>query len=403
MGLMIGLAALALGCSDKRSKPPPACRGGVSTVSGLPLPKGCVAPPAGDADGNVQVLPWAGFKGAVSFTFDDAVGSQLRNYETLNAPGVRLTFYVSPSQVEREDPDGGELLPRWKQVLADGHEIGSHTVHHCRILSAEGDGTLDVENTSNPCAWGVPEEEVATARLQVEAANDYVRDVIQQVDARGRPAVWTMATPYGDGAYRRFAQEAGLLASRDVWMDGDARTAFLAPGNVDEIFSLPTWAGGGAPWWGVQTDQASFEKIVNDARGRGGWTTLLFHDVTPDPDPGWDPSSYSCCAVRADAIAGALEHLKGWGDVWGDSVVNVAAYTIAQHLFSTLEPVEGAEGARTWTWTLPENYPPGKYLRVSVSGGTLTQAIDGAAVTLPWNPRGFYEVALDAGNLTLTP
>jgi hypothetical protein len=48
---------------------------------------------------------------------------------------------------------------------------------------------------------------------------------------------------------------------------------------------------------------------------------------------------------------------------------------------------------------LPEHFPPGKFLRVSVTGGTLKQK--GAA--LPWDARGYYEVALDAGSLTLGP
>jgi hypothetical protein len=43
--------------------------------------------------------------------------------------------------------------------------------------------------------------------------------------------------------------------------------------------------------------------------------------------------------------------------------------------------------------------PPGKYLRVKVDGGTLTQA----GQTLAWDEHGYYEVALDAGSLTLSP
>ena len=47
----------------------------------------------------------------------------------------------------------------------------------------------------------------------------------------------------------------------------------------------------------------------------------------------------------------------------------------------------------------PAHFPPGKYLRVTVSGGTLTQA----GSTLAWDDHGFYEVSLDAGTLTLSP
>jgi hypothetical protein len=48
---------------------------------------------------------------------------------------------------------------------------------------------------------------------------------------------------------------------------------------------------------------------------------------------------------------------------------------------------------------LPAHFPPGKYLRVNVTGGTLTQK----GAPLPWDPHGYYEVALDAGALTLAP
>ena len=41
----------------------------------------------------------------------------------------------------------------------------------------------------------------------------------------------------------------------------------------------------------------------------------------------------------------------------------------------------------------------GKYLRVTVTGGTPMQG--GAAVD--WDDHGYYEVALDTGSLTLAP
>jgi len=51
----------------------------------------------------------------------------------------------------------------------------------------------------------------------------------------------------------------------------------------------------------------------------------------------------------------------------------------------------------TWTWTLPAHFPSGKYLRVTVPSGTLSQK--GTAITQ--NSAGFYSVSLDAGSLTL--
>jgi hypothetical protein len=54
---------------------------------------------------------------------------------------------------------------------------------------------------------------------------------------------------------------------------------------------------------------------------------------------------------------------------------------------------------RTWTWTLPAHFPPGKVLRVKVDGGSLSQGGN----LLVWNAHGYYEVALDRGTLTLSP
>jgi hypothetical protein len=51
-----------------------------------------------------------------------------------------------------------------------------------------------------------------------------------------------------------------------------------------------------------------------------------------------------------------------------------------------------------YRWTLPANFPPGHYLRVTVSGGTLKQNNQ----ALNWDTHGYYEISLDAGSLTIS-
>jgi hypothetical protein len=81
-----------------------------------------------------------------------------------------------------------------------------------------------------------------------------------------------------------------------------------------------------------------------------------------------------------------------------DSMVNIGAYWMGQKLLT--EASEETSGDDTvWTWTLPDHFPPGKYVRVTVDGGTPSQ--EGKA--LPWSSHGYYEVALDPGTLTLSP
>ena len=97
-------------------------------------------------------------------------------------------------------------------------------------------------------------------------------------------------------------------------------------------------------------------------------------------------------------ISDSVAHAKSLGDVWIDSMVNVGAYWRAQKVVSAVTPA-AAGGGQTWTWTLPAHFPPGKYLRITVDGGTPSQ--NGAP--LSWDGHGYYEIALDAGSLTLAP
>jgi hypothetical protein len=81
-----------------------------------------------------------------------------------------------------------------------------------------------------------------------------------------------------------------------------------------------------------------------------------------------------------------------------DSVVNVAAYWLGQKLVTAATPTTSGPDL-IYTWELPRNFPPGKVLRITVDGGTPKQNGE----SLPWNDQGFYEIALDAGQLTLSP
>lgn len=78
--------------------------------------------PVAPANGALEVLNWAGKQAAISYTFDDGTSSQVNAYSTLNSLGVRFTFYLVT------DWNLGNNI--WKQVVADGHEIGNHSKSH---------------------------------------------------------------------------------------------------------------------------------------------------------------------------------------------------------------------------------------------------------------------------------
>ncbi len=302
---------------------------------GVPAPGlGGIARPTG-TPGNLKVLNWAGFKAAATYTFDDANSSQIANYAALKALGVPLTFFLWTSRSQAADPT-------WARAVLDGHELANHTQSH----ASTGTGA------------------------DVDAATAFIE---QHFGVKA----WTMAAPYGNASYVSLAQTR-FLANRGVG------SGSIAPNGSNDPYQLPCYL----PAQGASA--STINSVLDSARNAGAWQIVLVHGFTGGTDGAYQP-------VAIGEFTASVTHTKAWGDVWIDSMVAVAAYWRAQKMFSSVIPtVSGTD--RTWTWTLPAHFPPGKCLRVSVDGGTLKQ--NGG--TLAWNDHGYYNVSLDQGSLTLS-
>ena len=134
---------------------------------------------------------------------------------------------------------------------------------------------------------------------------------------------------------------------------------------------------------------AQFNAATDAARSAGAWQIFLIHTITPTSQVWFNP-------VAVTDVTGAMTHAKTAGDTWVDSVVNVAAYWRGLKVLAAA--TRTASGTTTtWNWTLPPHFPSGKFLRVTIPSGTLSQK--GAAIAK--NSKGFFSVSLDAGSLTL--
>ncbi len=318
---------------------------------GLPVLAAAGAPKPSGAPGNPVILDWAGCRAAVTYTFDDSQPSQMEHYAELQATGVRLTFYAS---------NGWSTLPgyeqAWSQAVRDGHEIGNHTVHHAYA------------NLSGAAAGGPV---LADPLAEIDENTKYITERL------GQKGVWTMAAPYGDAGWAPYAAKRFIL-NRGVW------TGVIPPDANADLFNLPAVMAGGGESVGV------FNSGADGARAGGHWTVYLFHSILPGQN--W------YAGVDASVVTGAIEHAKAARDIWIDTMANVGAYFVGQKtLLSAAHEMK--DGAATWTWTLPDNFPAGRYVRVIVPGGTLSQK----GKPLAWDDRGYYSVALDAGELTLAP
>jgi peptidoglycan/xylan/chitin deacetylase (PgdA/CDA1 family) len=308
--------------------------------TGVPKPSGAV--------GNLKVVNWAGFKGAISFTFDDALQSQIAHYDELNAVGVPMTFFLVGAN------DGSK--PIWTTAALDGHELGNHTMHHCMA-----NGTS--------CGWGT----FTGIDAELDVCTEHMKT------AFGLPGVYSFASPMGDANWVA-AASARFIVGRGVWDDATG----VVP-NVDRNpFDLPCHIANKD-----EKADGGFNIITDAARTKGIWRIILAHALSAND--GYNP-------IDAAEMVAAMTYARDAKDVWVDTFTTIGAYWRAQKAVSGATPsIDGA--SRTYSWTLPANFPPGQFLRVTVDGGTPTQC--GTALT--WDDHGYYEIALDAGSVTISP
>ena len=327
--------------------------GAGGTTSGLPTPPTSGVPRPAGQPGNLRVLDWAGFKAAISFTFDDSQPSQIAHYAELQAVGVPMTFYICDGNVGLASFDA-----TWTQAAKDGHELGNHTAHHCHA-------------DSTGCSFGAWSGSTAT---EISGNTTYITQHYPQ------SAVWTMASPFGDTGWDTPAQ-ASVFINRGV---GGGMIGAGTSDNSDP-FNLPIHLAA------TGETAAQFNTATDAAHTAGKWLIFLIHSIDPTTAEWFNP-------VNITDVTGSMTHAKMLADVWTDTVVAIGAYWRAQKIVAAATPATSGT-TQTWTWTLPAHFPAGKFLRVTVSGGTLAQA----GRTLTWNDHGYYEIALDAGSLTLTP
>ena len=312
------------------------------------------AQPTG-AGTTVTVLPWAGFKGAISLTHDDTNQSQIDNYpalEALNDKGnnARFTFYMQTGKTAQMSSSV------WPQALKDGHELGNHTKSHSPPA-----------NTTD-----------------IQAAEDTLKSMF------GITA-YSFAAPNGDSSYiTAIPTMKEFLTNRTA---GNSGGISFTDNPSSKQWQLPCIIPAQC------ASSSAMSSPLISAVNAGQWEINLVHgfssaaNCAPGSDGAYQP-------VDINQYTAAVTALKAAGNAWIDTVGNVSAYWIAGYNFSKLTPTTSGTD-KTWTWSTANfnnPFPPGQYLRVTTNGGTLKQG----STVLQWDDHGYYEVSLDAGTLTLS-
>jgi peptidoglycan/xylan/chitin deacetylase (PgdA/CDA1 family) len=329
--------------------PPPPSSGAAAPSDGIPLPSAGVVL-QGVTTGPLTILNWGGFKAAASFTFDDSQPSQIQHFADIQAVGVPVTYYITTGLSSEANYNS-----TWTAAVNAGDELGNHTEDHC-----ESNLTDCITNTTT-----------GNLTTELDNATAFITQNYPQ------KAVWTGASPYGDTGYDTDAS-ARFFVYRGI--EGGS----IKPNDATNPFNLPCHLAAQGE------TAATFNAATDAARSAGAWQIFLIHTITPTTAIWFNP-------VAVTDVTGAMTHAKTAGDTWVDTVASVGAYWRG---LKTLAAAQHTTSGNTteWSWMLPAHFPSGRFLRVTVPSGTLSQ--NGTPITE--NSHGFFSVSLDAGSLTLT-
>jgi peptidoglycan/xylan/chitin deacetylase (PgdA/CDA1 family) len=200
------------------------------------------------------VFAWPnGRRVAVSLSFDDARVSQVEGGAALlDRHGIKATFYVVPSAVEKH-------LERWKQVVASGHEIGNHSLNH-------------------PCSGNF-------AWSRSKALEDYTIDRMRAelTDANRRITELLGVTPESF-AYPCGQTFVGRGTRTESYVPVVASLFVTSRGWLDEAPNDPSYVDF-AQLTGIESDGKEFEQIravIEAARNTRSWVVLAGHEMAKD-------------------------------------------------------------------------------------------------------------------------
>jgi hypothetical protein len=176
-----------------------------------------------------------------------------------------------------------------------------------------------------------------------------------------------MAAPNCQDAWKQYAAPAKLFQNRGPC----GAVAAVGPRDSTDPFLLPAFL----PSQGAATSELSGQISA------GKWRIYVIH--------GFDSQNGTYQPVPIASVTGAMSKAVSDG-YWVEGMTNVGAYWQGQKLIP-------ASATTSATWTLPANFPPNMCVRITTTGGTVTQK--GSAIA--WDPHGYYQISLDAGEVTI--
>jgi peptidoglycan/xylan/chitin deacetylase (PgdA/CDA1 family) len=293
-----------------------------------------------------SVVPWNGYKAAVSLTYDDGDPIHLDIViPEMQKRQMRGTFFLIAGKLIRPD--------EWKAAAKAGMEIGNHTMTHRHVSEfSAGDETDEVDN--------------AEAKLKVLS---------------GQP-VMTFAYPFVEitDSLRKHVEKNCMMAR------GGGPAEYYTPDSEPDWYNIH--GQGTTTEYGFDT----YKGWIDQDMDAGAWTIFLIHAI--EGSNWYQP-------VPKDIFLKLLDYLdQNKTGIWIAPFGEVGAYWKAQ---KTIEAAKGShrKGAFVVKWVKPEPFPDGVVVKMKVDGdgNTITQA----GVKVENITPGVYPISFDAGELTIKP
>lgn len=301
----------------------------------------CLAGVSGAHAGPVTTVPWNGYAGAVSFTYDDGRPSQLTDLmPQLDKLGIKATFFLANNMYSFPGSKSA-----WINASRNGHELANHSGNHNAPTAANIADMAAVLRGLDPSVdavtYAYPGCSVATSDAKAENF---------------------MARGCGSVDYAWGAQPSD-------WMN--VQGLILSGNNVQPALTL-----------------------LDKVKQNGSWAVTIVHDVTASPD------QYSLTPANNQTMLDRAVSNKLWIAPYG----TVGAYYKAHFVIDKLSAPAGA-GPWNLTWTSPSaKMPKSVKLKVKLDAAAFGSAytVSQDNVAIPANTDGSYTVDFMKLKMTVT-
>jgi len=236
---------------------------------------------------------------ALSLTFDDARASQVDSGTALlDKYGIKATFFVVPSAVE-------ERLDGWKKAVANGHEIGNHTINH-------------------PCTGNFPwSAKYALENYNLGDMHSELMECNKRIEALLGVKPEVFAYPCG----QKFI---GRDTTTRSYVPLVARMFIVGRGWRDEALNDPGFCDL-AQVSGIEMDGKNFDEIlplIEEAGKTGQWLVFAGHEIA---DSGVQ-------TTRLKMLKQLIEYVQDpANEIWIAPAGTVAKYILKQNTHSSKE------------------------------------------------------------------